>query len=45
MKESDIPRCPVCGEEYPKYQVYDALTKVPIGCENCLLIKKEGRIQ
>lgn len=45
MKRDKTPRCPVCGAEYPKYRVYDDLTKTPLGCENCLRIMREGKIQ
>jgi hypothetical protein len=37
-------RCPCCGAEWPKYLVED-LYHGALGCESCLIIKKDGVIQ
>ncbi len=38
------PRCPVCGWPRPKYRV-EAPDRTPLGCEQCLIIRREGKIQ
>lgn len=37
-------RCPVCGHDWPEYQVED-INHVVLGCEHCLTIKRGGVIQ
>lgn len=37
-------RCPICGFENPTYIVED-INSVVLGCEFCLQIYREGRIQ
>lgn len=36
--------CPVCGREWPEYIVED-INHVVLGCDSCLIIKKDGVIQ
>ena len=36
--------CPVCGLEAPSYRV-ETPDHRPLGCERCLLVYREGRMQ
>lgn len=36
--------CENCGTAWPTYQIFD-LNGVCLGCESCLMIKKEGVMQ
>ena len=40
-----IKTCPVCGQEWPEYYIEDPVNHQVLGCENCLIIKKDGVIQ
>lgn len=44
MKERNVKRCPCCGAEWPRYLVED-LYHDALGCENCLVIRKDDVIQ
>lgn len=37
--------CPVCGQEWPEFLVEDPTNHQMLGCETCLIIKKDGVIQ
>ena len=37
-------RCGVCGQSWPAYQVED-VNHALLGCESCLIIKRDGVIQ
>lgn len=43
-REKKPKRCPACGAAWPEYSVED-IKHVVLGCENCLVILKNGMIQ
>jgi transcription initiation factor TFIIIB Brf1 subunit/transcription initiation factor TFIIB len=43
-KHLDGSVCPICGAKWPTYLIFDE-SRNPVGCEQCLMILKEGRIQ
>lgn len=43
--QQSTKRCPVCGAEWPEFLVEDPVNHQMLGCETCLIIKKDGVIQ
>ena len=42
--EGESTYCPVCGAENPRY-IIESVGRNPLGCEECLIVKREGVIQ
>ena len=42
--DTDRERCPLCGLDGPSYRV-ETSDHVPLGCERCLLVYRDGVVQ